>query len=188
MVALRQGGQEGEDTMSTLSRTVCAGLATILAICAPQSAIAEGVEDILGFDVDGVTVTMTPAQIDDELVAQGYERLDVATKAISTRQSQSHYRDEQADSTSEISARAWDDLVEQVEMTMRYQGNFDVARERTSLIELLGEPDRGCNYLEKMARFGCTWVAGAPGAQARLEVDLSRNGGVYSITRDVPRD
>ncbi len=174
--------------MSTFSRIVFVFFGAVFAICAPHSVLAESVEDILGFDVDGVTVTMTPAQIDDELIAQGYERLEGSAKAISTRQSESHYRDEQAESMSEISALVWDDLVEKVEMTTRFQGDFDVAGERTSLVELLGEPNRGCNYLEKMARFGCTWVAGAPGAQARLEVDLTRNGGVYSITRDVPRD
>jgi hypothetical protein len=39
-----------------------------------------------------------------------------------------------------------------------------------------------------MARFGCTWVAGEPGSQATLEVDLTRSGGIYSVSRDVPRD
>ncbi len=160
--------------------------AIIWTVTALTAAKSTGVEDLLGFDLDGVTVTMTQEQIEERLMIEGFELAYYFQDVAKADYEEWRYRKTIEGSAERIFlVKAWNGLTEEIELHIKSE--FDRDEERQMLLDVLGEPTGPCQYDEQIPLFHCAWTRGVPGSRVTVRADLREQDQRYIVERDIPK-
>lgn len=158
----------------------------IWTVTALTGAKSTGVEDLLGFDLDGVTVTMTQEQIEERLTIAGFQFTHYFQDSHNAEYEERHYRKKIEGSSERIFlVKAWDGLTEEIELHIKSE--FDSNEKRRMLLDVLGEPTGSCPYDKQIPLFHCAWTRGVLGSRVTVRADLREQDQRYIVERDIPK-